>query len=166
VVQNELRNGNFITANDHGRLSAEIKENGPRETIIDVLVPEMVRICRPQLQLDALFRMAVKLRDDCRRYPGSRSESRRDVSSRLAMRSLELPTGDDDDFATTRERLQALDVVHPILERWSLSRYGSEYLGFYDQIALFKQKETAFIADHGRDSLTAEEADALQSISF
>jgi len=168
-VQHELRKGNFFAADDNERLEAETNEHGQRHAAVEVLAPEMVRMCGPQLRLDALFRLVVKLRDDCRRHSTTRFESGRDVSCRLKLQTLPLP--DDSvtrlgDSAMTRARLRALDVVQDILEEWSVFRFGTEYIDLRREISLFKQKEAAFIVERFRDELTAEEDKALQSLPF
>jgi len=163
-IQYQLRNGSFCAANDPDRFT-DLVTDEKRQTSIQVLMPEMVGICRPQLRLDALFRLVVKLRDDCGRTNAMRIESGSDISMRLAMQSLELQeavTGNDN--AVTSARLQALDLVHPLLKDWPVSRYGYEYAGLYREISLFKEQESAFIAEHPR--LTAEEDEALRSLSL
>jgi len=161
-VQYQLRNGSFSAANDIGSIT-DLANNGKRQTSIQVLMPEMVGICSPQLQLDALFRLIVKLQHDCALRSAIRLESGSDVSLRLAIQSLELQEdviANDD--AMTGARLQALDLVHPILNDWRVSRYGYEYAALYREISLFKEKESAFIAEH--PYLTAEEDKALRSL--
>jgi hypothetical protein len=121
---------------------------------------------RSQLRLDALFRLVVRLREICTRY-STRGFGKRDIICRRRLAALRLldSLAEPPDPELTHARLKALDLVQAMLERWDVSRYGTEFMDLLREISSFKENESAFIAEHSRDLLTAEEADALQSLS-